>query len=242
MRSVPWRLGAQAAPLFCLALLPALSASGAELSRQEAEALLDASFSLSAAAGLADEGDFAGKPENVILAGLYCAWDAKHAWQAAQDRRADPQAPVIKAGKAQAGRSEIEVDRARRPALFRGRPEKYTAFASRRAVELAALTCTGHAVKEHRAPAGEGFLGDTLLDARGYFYAIGGIEVPIESPRLLEMKKRDGGYVLTGSIVRNEYSANPGARVGTFELVLAPGDAPGAWKRRWTKTLLPLEE
>ncbi|MBQ2477107.1 MAG: hypothetical protein II515_07525, partial [Desulfovibrio sp.] len=77
MRSVPWRLGAQAAPLFCLALLPALSASGAELSRQEAEALLEASFSLSAAADLADENDFAGKPENVILAGLYCAWNAK---------------------------------------------------------------------------------------------------------------------------------------------------------------------
>ncbi|MBO4684853.1 MAG: hypothetical protein J5600_05960, partial [Desulfovibrio sp.] len=66
MRTAPWRPGAAAILLFCLTLLPALSVASAELARKEAEALLDATFSLAAAADIADESDFAGKPENVI--------------------------------------------------------------------------------------------------------------------------------------------------------------------------------
>nr|MCR5220379.1 hypothetical protein [bacterium] len=82
---------------------------------------------------------------------------------------------------------------------------------------------TGHKVTRHVASA------PTLLTDAGYFVVIDGLGDSGKEPKLHAVTPIAGGFLLTGEIANVFDDDEP--PVEYFELKLAPGDAPGCWKR-----------
>ena len=221
-----------------LALFSARAGSAAELSPKDARSVLEEAFIIAGYTGLHGESEFAGKPQNVIRAALFGAFDAKMRYVFEQDRLEEEGKPPLPAShplfvvNGRALMPDQVKDRDEAPDLFTGLPEQYNVFISREAVELAALRYTGHSVAKHEAPGGEGFLGDTLLNDKGYFVSIDGLGDLIIEPELKSVTPRGEGFVLAGALLEPDESAKPGA----FALELMPGDVAGTWKRQYTET------
>lgn len=227
--------------LFALCALMAAAttvlAAPAALSRREAEKVLQETFAVATYVELNGEEDYAGRPQEIIRAALFGAFDALMERLAEQDQRKARGEPPLPAHAPliTVARRSIPADRvllrSASPAAFRGLPEQYTVFADRKAVELAALRYTGHAVTRHMAPGGKGYLGDTILNDGGYYMNIGELGEAAEEPRLRTIMPRGAGYVLRGDLVQlfKDAKRPPAA----FTLELTPGDAPGTWKRRY---------
>lgn len=212
-------------------------AAPAALSREAAATILQDTFTIATYVGLDGEEDYAGRPQEVIRAALFGAFDARMERLAEQEqRKARGEAPLpAHAPLITVARRSVPEDRvllrSASPAVFRGLPEQYTVFADREAVELAALRYTGHAVTRHMAPGGRGYLGDTILNGGGYYINVGELGEAGEEPRLKTIMPKGAGFVLRGELVQIfEDAPKPPA---AFTLELTPGDAPGTWKRRY---------
>ncbi len=226
---------------FCaaFALLCAMPCSAANLSRQEAERILLDTHTISRYVGLNGESDYAGKPQNIIFAALFGAFDAKMYYAYEQEELREqgkkpksPAAPVFTAGGRSLAPSQVLV-RDDAPDMFKGLPEEYTAFISREAAEIAALRYTGHALAKHEAPQGHDLFGKVILDAKGYYVCIDGLGDLPEDVVLKQFSSSGKGFLLRGEITQSmgdEGDEGP----ETFRLELTPGDAPGTWKRQYT--------
>ena len=230
-------------PALCLTLaaLCAMPCTAAALSRDEAVQILYDTHTIAGYVGLYGEPSYAGKPQNVLAAALFGAYDAKMMFRYQQDQRREegkkplpPSSPLFTAGGRSLAASQV-LTRDDAPDLFRGLPEQYSAFVSREAAEIAALRYTGHAVKQHAAPAGNEFLGEVILNGKGYFVCIDGLGDLMHEPVLRQLSQKGSGFLLSGDIEQvmgDEGNAVP----DTFTLELAPGDAPGTWKRQYVIT------
>ncbi len=215
--------------LVLLALCLALPASASALSKKEAEAILQDTFTIHGYMELDGEKDYAGKPGNVAAAALFGAFDAAMARQA-EERPQPKNAPLFTVAGQALAPGEL-VMRDGNPGLFKGRPSKYNCFASRRAAELAALRFTGRGIKTHVAPK-EGMLAGTILTDKGYFFAIDGLGDLGVEPVLKKIEPKGAGFVLTGVVEATMDGGDDGGKPAAFRLVLEPGDAPGTWKRQ----------
>ena len=223
--------------LACLALALSLPSAASALSQKEAEEVLKDTYTIHGYMELNGEKDYAGKPGNVAAAALFGAFDSAMSRMAENDtRKEEGKKPLPKdqplftvAGQGLAPGEVVMRDE--RPALFKGRPEQYNVFISRKACELAALRFTGREITTHVAPK-SGMLADTVLTDKGYFVCIEGLGDLGQEPVLKKVEPKGSGFVLTG--VLEQVMDEPGAKPGHFKLVLAPGDQPGTWKRQFS--------
>ena len=229
---------------FCSVLC---AGGAAQLDFAEAEKILEDTCLIWAYEGLKDENDYRGKPQNVVRAALFGAQDA-YAWfkyrqneQREQGQAALPRSmPLFTIGERTFTADQV-VEYDENPDAFKGlsRPDggmvdHYTHRITRQAVELAALRFTGHKMTQHAAPA------STLLTDTGYFVVIDGLGDSGKEPKLRAVTPIAGGFLLTGEIAN--VFANDEPPVEYFELELAPGDAPGCWKRlRFTVRSTPFD-
>ncbi len=212
-------------------------AQAADLSADDAEKVLWDTFTISGYTDLNGESDYADKPENIICAALFGAYDTKMNYNFRQSYNTEQGEPPIPEGtplftvNGMALMPDSVATREDFPALFAGLPEHFTAFITREAVELAALRYTGHVVKEHRAPSGNDIVGETKLTNKGYFISIDGLgDIPIDV--VLKSTSHEGDtYILTGELI--DINAEDDATHATFKLTLYPGDVPGTWKRQY---------
>ncbi len=226
-----------ACALFIAGFLVASPLHAAELSREEAESLLWDTFTIAAYTGLNGESDYAGKPENIICAALFGAFNAKMEWDFQQEYRAqnggspqpDDMPLFTVCGKPLM--PEGVHTREDYPSFFRNVPETFTAFVSREAAELSALHFTGPLLSEHRLPPAGSMLGETKLTAKGYFISVEGLgDVPIGvDPKMFSHE--GNSWVLMGELV--DLNAEDDAPLPRFRLKLYPGEVPGAWKRQY---------
>ena len=226
-----------------------LCAGGAaQLDFAEAEKILEDTCLIWAYEGLKDENDYRDKPQNVVRAALFGAQDAYAGFKYHQyERKEQGQAalprstPLFTIGEQTFAADQV-VEYGENPDAFKGLPrpdggilEHYTHRITRQAVELAALRFTGHKVMQHAAPA------STLLTDAGSFVVIDGLGDSGKEPKLHAVTPIAGGFLLTGEIANVFDNDEP--PVEYFELELAPGDAPGCWKRlRFTARSKPFEE
>lgn len=233
-----------------LLLASVLSAPAAELDRAEAERIVNDTLTLKIYVGLADEKDFREKPESVIVAALFGAFDAKSAHDFEQNERKEKGEAATDAPLFTVDGQALAADQVRDsyadPKFFEGLPTPpaapdmpedaampYNIFVSRQAVELAALRFTGRRITEHKAPEGD------FLDERGYFTVIDGLGDSGKEAKLEKVTPKGDGYTLTGTIAN--YMDDEGPKSYAFTLELIPGDAPGTWKRAAFETKPPLE-
>lgn len=224
-----------------LALSLALPSPAAALSQKEAEALLQDAFTIHGYVELNGEKDYAGNPANVVAAALFGAFDSAMSRHAENDRLKEEggkplpkDAPLFTVAGQALAPGEV-VSRDDEPAIFKGRPEQFNYFISRKAVELAALRFTGRVIKTHVAPK-SGMLADTVMTDKGYFVAIDGLGDLGEEPVLKKVEPKGSGFVLTGVLEQTMGEPEPGVKPAHFKLVLAPGDQPGTWKRQFSTT------
>ncbi len=231
------------APAACLAVsvLCALPCRAADLSRQEAEGILQDTHTIAGYMEIAGESDYAAKPDDVIAAALFGAFDAKmaYAWRQEQRKESgkkplDPSVPLFTVAGQALAPSEV-VLRSEAPDRFKGLSDRHTAFISRKALELSSLRYTGHAITRHAAPEGSDLLGDVILNDKGYFVCIDGLGDLMVEAVLRQVSPQDGGYLLTGELLQS--MGDDGARPGEFKLILTPGEVPGTWKRQYVETV-----
>ena len=232
-RHVPFLLA-----FLALALVLALPGSAQALSEEEAKAVLQDTYTIHGYVDLDGEKDYAGKPANVVAAALFGAFDAAMSRSAEQDRRKEEgekplpkDAPLFTVAGQALAPGEV-VMRDERPSLFKGRPEEFNVFVSRRAAELAALRFTGREIETHTAPK-DGMLAGTVMTDKGYFVSIDGLGDLPEEPALKKIEPKGSGFVLTGELVQT-MGDEPSAKPVLFKLVLAPGAKPGTWKRQFS--------
>lgn len=240
--------------LLALVAAPASSAAGV-LERAQAEQILQDTHSAMSYAGVAVEADFR-KPENIVAAARWGAYDAKAGLQFAREQRREkglPPGPDIILGVngkklgPEAGQSPDEA-----PARFQGLPQAqlfdeppnngsgsrtpYNVFVSREAAELAALRYTGHTLPADAVPRGILAAG-VLAREEGYFFVVDGIGDNGREAVLDSITPKGEGYVLSGTLRDYFGDEGGGSKKTSFTLELAPGDAPGTWKRlSWTET------
>lgn len=112
----------------------------------------------------------------------------------------------------------------------------YNVFVSREAAELAALRYTGHTLPADAVPRGILAAG-VLAREEGYFFVVDGIGDNGREAVLDSITPKGEGYVLSGTLRDYFGDEGGGSKKTTFTLELAPGDAPGTWKRlSWTET------
>lgn len=224
-----------------LSLAPAAPGMAADLSQDDAKRLLKDTTTIAAYLELKGESDYANKPENIIKAALFGAYDAKMTCAYEQDQRKEEGKPALPGTTAlfavngQPVAADQVLRREDAPELFKNLSESFTCFITRDAAALAALHFTGHAVKEHNAPKGDGFLGDTLLDDKGYFVSIDGLGDAATEAVLKNVAPQGDGFVLTGEVVEVMGDPDEKEKPGTFRLELKPGDVPGTWKRQYSE-------
>ncbi|MBQ6669302.1 MAG: hypothetical protein IJM72_04510 [Deltaproteobacteria bacterium] len=209
----------------------------AQLDFAEAEKILEDTCLIWAYEGLKDENDYRDKPQNVVRAALFGARDVYASFRYHQEERKEQgqaalprSTPLFKIGERTLAADQV-VEYDENPDAFAGLPrpegemlEHYTHRITRQAVELAALRFTGHKVTRHVASA------PTLLTDAGYFVVIDGLGDSGKEPKLHAVTPIAGGFLLTGEIANVFDDDEP--PVAYFELELAPGDAPGCWKRQ----------
>ncbi|MBQ7609200.1 MAG: hypothetical protein IJU76_14725, partial [Desulfovibrionaceae bacterium] len=132
--------------LFALWLSPV---SASELSFEEADSILQDTYTLVGYMELSGEKDY-GNPHNVIRAALFGAFDSVMQYELDLNRRTaegeeplDPNFPLFTV-EGRVFTPTMTASREKAPALFADKPEQYTTFISREAVEIAALRFTGH--------------------------------------------------------------------------------------------------
>ena len=223
-----------------VSVLCAIPCRAADLSLQEADDILQDTHTIAGYMEIAGESDYAAKPDKVIAAALFGAFDARMAYAFREEQRKesgekplDASAPLFTVAGQALGPSEV-ILRSGSPDMFKGLSDRYTAFISRRAAELSSLRYTGHAITRHAAPEGSELLGDVILDDKGYFVCIDGLGDLMMEAVLRQVMVRDGGYLLTGELLPG--MGDDGARPGDFKLILTPGEVPGTWKRQYTET------
>ncbi|MBQ9406847.1 MAG: hypothetical protein IJU37_08970 [Desulfovibrio sp.] len=219
--------------VFCLACF--LPVTALAMSEKEADDILQDTFTIVGYVGMSGENEYHDKPLNVIRAALFGAFDAKVTYDIEQDSRKDAgkpplTTPLLSVAGQQVSSEDVLV-RDDAPSVFKGLPERYNVFVSRKAVELAALRYTGHSVTRHAAPAPSDLLGAVRLTEQGYFATIDGLgDLPLEA-KLEHITPQGQGYVLTGKVIPvmedNEETKEH------FSLELWPGDASGTWKRNY---------
>lgn len=230
--------GAQAQPS------PPPAVQSAELSFDEASRIVQDTFTIWLYVGVKDEADYA-KPENVIRAALFGAYDARTGFDYKQAMKKDEgekpaplSAPLFSVGGRSVAARQVVLQEDK-PALFKGLPTvkmewgemPYNVHIDRQTVELAALRFTGRAVTKHIAPK------DVHLNEAGYFMLIDGLGDTGREPQLARVEPRGTGYVLSGTLKNEMGDGQPDE---SFRLSIAPGDAPGAWRRE-ALTLEPLK-
>ncbi|MBQ6657054.1 MAG: hypothetical protein IJM64_07215 [Ottowia sp.] len=223
---------------------PPPAAQGAELSFDEASRIVQDTFTIWLYEGVKDEADYA-KPENIIRAALFGAYDARAGFnyeQAMKKVKGEASAPLSTPLFSVGGRSvaaQQVVLQEDKPALFKGLPSvkmewgeaSYNVHLDRQTVELAALRFTGRTVAKHTAPK------DVYLNEAGYFTLIDGLGDAGREPQLARVEPRGKGYVLSGTL-KNEM--DDGQPDESFHLSIVPGDAPGTWRRE-ALSLTPLQ-
>ncbi len=224
-----------------LSFFLAQSGVAADLSQDDAKRLLKDTTTIAAYLELKGESDYAGKPENIIKAALFGCYDAKMAFAYAQGERKEAGKPALPAttalftvnGKAVPANQVLRREDA--PDVFKNLPESLTCFMTRDAVALAALHFTGHGIKEHRAPKGDEFFGETRLNDKGYFVSIDGLGDTATESVLKKISPKGDGFVLTGEVIQVMGDPDEHKKPGTFRLELMPGEAPGTWKRQYSE-------
>ncbi|MBO7410371.1 MAG: hypothetical protein J6T92_00450 [Ottowia sp.] len=215
-----------------------------ELSLAEAKRIVQDTFTIWLYVGVKDEADYA-RPENIIRAALFGAYDARAGFnyeQAMKKDKGEAPAPLSTPLFSVGGRSvtaQQVVLQEDKPALFKGVPPvktewgeaPYNVHLDRQTVELAALRFTGRAVTKHTAPK------DVHLNEAGYFMLIDGLGDSFREPQLARVEPRGKGYVLSGTLNNEMDDGQPDE---SFRLTLAPGDAPGTWRRE-ALSLTPLQ-
>jgi len=109
---IPFFLRILAACL-ALAVLCIMPCRAADLPRQEAERILQDTYIIAGYVGLNGESDYAGRPQNVIMAALFGAYDAKMAYVFEQDRRKEAGEKPLPASTplfTVAGRAAVQYD------------------------------------------------------------------------------------------------------------------------------------
>ncbi len=211
----------------------------AELSREEAESLLWDTFTIAAYTGLNGESDYAGKPENIICAALFGAFNARMERDFQQEYREQnsgsplPDDTPLFTVCGNPLMPEGVYTRENYPSFFNGLPETVTAFVSREAAELSALRFTGHPFSEHRLPPAGSILGETKLTAKGYFISVEGLgDVPIGvNPKMFSHE--GNSWVLMGELI--DMNAEDDTPMPRFRLTLYPGEIPGTWRRQYAE-------
>ncbi len=211
----------------------------AELSREEAESLLWDTFTIAAYTGLNGESDYAGKPENIICAALFGAFNARMERDFQQEYRAQnggsplPDDTPLFTVCGKPLMPEGVYTRENYPSFFHDLPETITAFVSREAAELSALHFTGHPISEHRLPPAGSILGETKLTAKGYFISVEGLgDVPIGvNPKMFSHE--GNSWVLMGELI--DMNAEDDTPMPRFRLTLYPGEVPGTWRRQYAE-------
>ena len=228
----------------------ALSAQAAELGQADALRIVNDTLTLKIYVGVADERDFQDKPEHVIAAALFGAYDAKSAYDFEQNERREKGEAVTAGPLFSVDGRDLAPDQVRDayedPSFFEGLPSPpalpdmppdavipYNIFVSRQAVELAALRFTGHRVTDHKAPEGD------LLEDRGYFTVIDGLGDSGKEAKVEKITPKGEGFTLSGTIANHMEDEGPKSYAFTLELI--PGDAPGTWKRAAFDIKPPLE-
>lgn len=230
-------------PLFCALLaasaicLSGVRSSAAEISPTDAEEVLQDTLTLDVYVGIRDENDFRGKPQNVIKAALFGAFDAKMKFLYEQAMLREKGLKTASAdstlfsvdGRALSADQVVSNDE--KPEIFRSLPkpggegpDQYTHFIGKQAVELAALRFTGHKISHHAAPDDS-----VLMTEKGYFVVIDGLGDSGREAKIEHISPQGEGCILSGKI-ENLFDDGK-ARFEDFTLQLVPGDAPGTWKR-----------
>ena len=223
---------------------PPPAAQSAALSFDEARRIVQDTFTTWLYVGVKDEADYAA-PENVIRAALFGAYDARAGFdyeQSLKKEKGEKPAPLSALLFSVGGQSVAAQQVVRQednPALFKGVPPVRMEWGDtprnvcidRRAVELAALRFTGHAVTKHAAPK------DVLLNEAGYFMLLDGLGDTGREAQLERVTPSGKGYVLSGTLKNLMDDGRPDE---SFRLTVAPGDAPGTWRRE-ALTLEPLK-
>ncbi|MCR5815180.1 MAG: hypothetical protein K6G15_11925 [Desulfovibrio sp.] len=222
----------------CLALAPCQTLA---LSQEDAQRLVKDTKTIDSYLELKGESDYVGKPQNILMAALFGAYDAKMAFAFEQAQRKEEGKKALPAntalftvnGRSLPANQVLMRDEA--PAVFKNLSENFTCFITRDAAALAALYFTGHSVQKHSAPKNAEFLGQTLLNDQGYFVSIDGLgDAPTEAV-LQNMTVKGDGFVLTGEVIQVLGDPDEQQKPGSFRLELTPGDVPGCWKRQYSE-------
>ena len=213
----------------------------ATLSQEEAKRLLIDTSTIATYLTLKGESDYANKPDNIIKAALFGAFDAKMEFTFEQEQRKEEgkqtqsDTTAMFTVNGQPVTADQVLMREEAPEIFKNLSEKFTCFVSKEAVALAALHFTGHSIKNHKAPKGDEVLGDTLLNDKGYFVSIEGLgDAPTEAV-LKSVSPQGDGFVLRGEVVEVMGDPEEMEKPGKFCLELKPGDVPGTWKRQYSE-------
>lgn len=224
-----------------LSLALSTSVMAADLSQDDAKRLLKDTKTIASYLELKGESDYAGKPQNVIKAALFGCFETKNEFNIAQDTRKEEGKQPLPETAAMFSVNGTDVPansvlfRHENPNAFKGLSESYTCFITRQAVEIGALRYTGHRITKHVAPKGDEFLGETLLNDKGYFVSIEGLGDAPTSAELKKIEPKGDGFVLTGDVVEEFIDHDEHKKPSTFRLELTPGEAPGAWKRQYSE-------
>ena len=106
---------------------------------------------------------------------------------------------------------------------------KYNAAITAEAIAASAVRFTGHSLKKHRTFGDIGIFSDVHYEKGMYFLFMDGLGGEFPELTLISVERVREGYLLHGRLTASKEEG--GAEVGTFTVTVAPGDAPGSWKR-----------
>ncbi len=213
-----------------------------ELTHEEAEKILKNTATMSWYMDINGENDYKKDDINIIRVALFGLFDAKTEFLYNQEQIVEkgkkklPENTPLFTVNGKAVTADQVVMREDSPQLFKDISDDFMCFMTRDAVSLAALYFTGHNLKEHIAPKDNDMIGEVLLNKNGYFIGIEGMGDTATEAKLKNIAPQGNGFVLTGEVV--EIASGEPSEQSTpwsFRLELAPGDAPGTWKRQFTE-------
>lgn len=210
-----------------------LSIANAEpLSKKEANKILQDTYLIFEYLKFTGEPSYK-NPANIIKAALFGAHEVRHSFDFKQEEAQEagkkllPESTALFKIQNQAFVAKDVVFRSNNASLFKGLPEEYNVFVSRKACELAALRFTGHSIKLHMAPDQ-----DTKLTAKGYFISIEGLGDILSEAHLKKINETQNGYILSGVI---ESEQEESGKKKHFTLELTRGEVPGTWLRTYSE-------
>ena len=209
----------------------------APLDQAEATQIMADTITISGYLALKGEESYKDKPQNVLRAAIFAAYNAKMEFNLEQSVRKEdgeellpPTSTIFAVGGKKFLPDDV-LSREDNPELFEGIPEQYGVFVTKNGVELAALQFTGHKVSHPQKLECEGFLCDSIPNSKGYYANIEGLGDLGVEPELMNVQETKNGFILEVKLVQTMGEESEAPKF--IRLELTPGEAPGTWKTKY---------